>query len=849
MTRWTLCSASHASAVHEMIPPASGSSRSWEAHPAAQPAAAESAARERGTAIIENRVSGLIGALAAALGLTVLIGGWALDIERLTRLMPGQEAMKANTALCLVLVGAALWLICRAETIRGARIAAKILGAAGGAIGAATLAEYVTGHDLGIDQLLFADPGAVGVFPGRMASTTAISFVLFAFSVICIDARSKAMAMAGDSSALAAGFFGQVAFIGYLYGSKQFYALMGYTAMAPHTSAAIVALAIAVVLARTNGNLSRILLDAGIVGRTVRRLLMTTILTIVGLGQIRMMGENWGIYDTEFGLALFATSVITVLTSVLVFAAAALRRFELAERRALQIAKARGDQFMRLVANVPGGVFTRQADTTGTIRFTYLSPPINEIFGIDRTAALDDPKLLLDRIHSDDRAGFVASIAEAARKFANWSQEFRIIRPGGELRWLRSQAQPYRQASGEAAWDGIVIDITEHRRRDEQLHHAQKMEAVGQLTGGVAHDFNNLLTVILGNAEMLREALPADSRLKRLADMTARAAERGAELTRRLLAFSRKQALQPKLVDVCLLVRQMESLLRRALGEQVEIALVLAHDLWLTKIDPAQLEAAILNLAVNARDAMPDGGKLTIEVANVEIDADYASRNEGVAPGCYVMIAVSDTGTGMSPEVAVRAFDPFFTTKEVGKGSGLGLSMVYGFIKQSSGHVKVYSEPGHGTTVKLYLPRSTDAAPAEVPVARQRTVTGGRETILMVEDDDLVRAHVGGLLGELGYDVLVARNGPEALEALRRNPTVDLIFSDVVMPGGMNGRQLAEAARRHRPGLKVLYTSGYTDNAIVHNGMLDPGIELLSKPYTREALALRLRAVLDRSAA
>jgi|GEM_PF-2422126 len=803
--------------------------------------------RPAGSATIRNRVTGPIAALVAALGLAVLVGGWGFDIELLTRVVPGLESMKPDAALCFVLAGTTLWLLDHERLRHSANLLARALAIAAGAVGLATLVEYTTGLDLGIDQLLFADPKALGPHPGRMAPATAVSFVLFALSLLTLSLRapSRATLVAGDCAALAAGFLGQLTLLGYLYGASQFYEFAGFTAMALHTSAAVVALAVSIVLAHGRSPLSRILLDKGIVGRTTRRLLAVTILTILILSLLRMIGQSEGLYGTEFGLALFATSVITVLTSVLLWTAAALRRFESAERRALQMARLRGDQFGRLVANVPGAVFTRQMDASGNARFTYLSPQFNGIFGIDPAAALRDSNILFDRVHRDDRQALFASIVEATGTFVPWAREFRIVRPGGEVRWVRSQATPYRTATGETAWDGIVLDITEQKDRDEQLRQAQKMEAVGQLTGGVAHDFNNLLTVILGNAELLCEALSGDARLKRTAELVRIAAERSAELTKRLLAFSRKQALDPKVVDVGGLVRHMLPLLRSALGDQVEIALQLDPDLRKARIDPGQLEAAILNLAVNSRDAMPSGGKFTIEAVNAEIDRDYAKRNEGAIPGPYVMVAVSDTGTGMPLDVAARAFDPFFTTKEVGKGSGLGLSMVYGFIKQSNGHVKIYSEPGHGTTVKLYLPPSTGAGRAEAPAGGALIPSGGRETILMVEDDDLVRSHVESQLGALGYRVLAARDGPEALEVLRRNPDVDLLFTDIVMPGGMNGRRLAEEARRRCPALKVLFTSGYTDNAIVHHGNLDPGIELLSKPYTRERLATRLRAVLD----
>ncbi|MCW5774693.1 MAG: response regulator, partial [Rhodospirillaceae bacterium] len=382
---------------------------------------------------------------------------------------------------------------------------------------------------------------------------------------------------------------------------------------------------------------------------------------------------------------------------------------------------------------------------------------------------------------------------------------------------------------------------------DRQLRQAQKMEAIGQLTGGIAHDFNNLLTVILGNAEMLAESLGSNARLRGLAAMTVKAAERGAELTNRLLAFSRRQALDPKATDIDRLIAAMDGLLRRALGEQIEIELVRGGGLWKALVDPGQLESALLNLCINARDAMPSGGRLTIETANVHLDAAYAATQAELEPGQYVMVAVSDTGTGMDGATLERAVEPFFTTKDVGKGSGLGLSMVYGFVKQSKGHLRLYSESGHGTTVKLYLPRADAGEDAAEAPSEAATVPGtGR--ILLVEDNDLVRENAAAMLSGLGYVVVAVRNGPEALATLQSDSGFDLLFTDVVMPGGMNGRELADRATHLWPGLPVLFTSGYTENAIVHHGRLDRGVNLIQKPYRRQELAAKVRAALERGA-
>ena len=385
------------------------------------------------------------------------------------------------------------------------------------------------------------------------------------------------------------------------------------------------------------------------------------------------------------------------------------------------------------------------------------------------------------------------------------------------------------------------------RDREEALRQAQKMEVVGQLTGGVAHDFNNLLQVVVGNLEILQRNLPTDSgRLRRSADNAMNGARRAASLTQRLLAFSRRQPLDPRPLDPNKLVSDMSDLLHRTLGETILVETVFSAGLWRTEADANQLESAILNLAINARDAMPSGGKLTIETANTRIDEAYASVHAEVNPGQYVAICVSDTGCGMSRETLARVFEPFFTTKEPGKGTGLGLSMVYGFVKQSGGHVKIYSEVGEGSTVKIYLPRLIGVE-ADVTVDEPVAIPEGtrEETILVVEDDDSVRTYSVEILRELGYRVVEAHDGPSALRLLARQSHVDLLFTDVVLPGGITGAEVARDARELRPGLKVLFTTGYARDAIVHHGRLDAGVQLITKPFTYADLASKVRSVLD----
>jgi signal transduction histidine kinase len=396
--------------------------------------------------------------------------------------------------------------------------------------------------------------------------------------------------------------------------------------------------------------------------------------------------------------------------------------------------------------------------------------------------------------------------------------------------------------------EAMVRRFQEMEATETRVRQAQKMEAIGQLTGGVAHDFNNILTVITGSIEMLSDGVKDRPLLAQITSMIGAAAARGADLTQRLLAFARQQPLRPRSTDINALVVETASLLRPTLGVQIEIESMLAHDAAPALIDSSQLSTAILNLALNARDAMPDGGKLTLETKNVVLDADYAAMNNDVEPGNYVMIAVSDTGEGIPGVLLDKVFEPFFTTKGLGKGSGLGLSMVYGFVKQSNGHIKIYSEQGHGTTVKLYLPQATGTpdTDADAPLAEAGITESwrGDETILIVEDDVLVREYVVTQIRRLGYRALTAGNAAEALAIIDGPDPIDLLFTDVIMPGGMNGRQLATEAVRRRPDLKVLYTSGYTENAIVHHGRLDAGVQLLPKPYLSADLARGIRTAL-----
>ncbi|RYD90783.1 MAG: response regulator, partial [Sphingomonadales bacterium] len=397
----------------------------------------------------------------------------------------------------------------------------------------------------------------------------------------------------------------------------------------------------------------------------------------------------------------------------------------------------------------------------------------------------------------------------------------------------------------ERVYHCVGRDMSDYHALEAQAQLAQRMEAIGQLTGGVAHDFNNLLTIVIGSSETIA-AQSTQPELRKLADLILQAAKQGADLTRHLLAYSRRQELAPRAFDVSDLLDGIVPLVRRAVGAGLEFAVESSTRLGSAFADPTQTQAAILNLCLNARDAMPNGGKLSLGAANITLSAEEARRHPDARAGAYVAIHVSDTGTGIAPDVRDRVFEPFFTTKEVGKGSGLGLSMVYGFVRQSDGFVELESEPGRGSTFTLYLPATDgtqrDAGPSAAP---RDAIAGGSEKVLVVEDNDMVRDHARGEFERLGYEVVVASTGPEALAILEADDGIDLLFTDIVMPGGMNGRELGEKAAARAPGLRVLYTSGFSRDALTQDGRLVDGVSLLSKPYSKQELADKVRAVLD----
>jgi PAS domain S-box-containing protein len=469
------------------------------------------------------------------------------------------------------------------------------------------------------------------------------------------------------------------------------------------------------------------------------------------------------------------------------------------------------------------------------------------IFGRDRSAGISNAEFLR-QVPADDHAMIHDAMRRSVTEGSAYDVEHRAIKPDGGEIIVHDIGELVRDpATGKPLkLVGTVQDVTAVKRTEEVLRQAQKMEAVGQLTGGIAHDFNNLLMVVGGNLEMLAEGLaPDQQRLHRFATAALEAVMRGGQLTQRLLAFARRQKLRSEPTDLNRLIGNLVPLLHRTLGEQVTVETALASEVWLSITDGSQVENAVLNLAVNARDAMPDGGRLIIRTENLHVDRVQAADSGGLPPGDYVRISVSDNGQGMPAEIRQRVFEPFFTTKEVGRGTGLGLSMVYGFVKQSGGHVAIESEVGRGTAVHILLPRVSAVAQA-VEQGSPSSLPRGHERVLVVEDEDLVRSTVRTMLESLGYDISEAAEGRQALAMYSAGPVYDLVLTDMVMPGGISGWDLAQAIWRDRPQQRFLFSTGYSDNPIIRQANLDERVQVLPKPYSKRVLATAMRAAIDR---
>ncbi|HMA49429.1 MAG TPA: PAS domain-containing protein, partial [Magnetospirillaceae bacterium] len=503
------------------------------------------------------------------------------------------------------------------------------------------------------------------------------------------------------------------------------------------------------------------------------------------------------------------------------------------------------ENFARLALSAVSGVGVWTYDAISD-RFVC-DEAIAKLCGLDPAAAAAGLSAadFLANVHPDDRAPLSARIAEGLKRAGDIEVEYRLVHTDGSVHWILSRGHTYFENGEPVRHTGVGVDTTHLRQLEEQLRQSQKMDAIGQLTGGIAHDFNNMLTGISTSLEMIQRRMAAGRTdgIERLLDTASSAAQRAACLTHRLLAFARRQALDTKSHDIATLIREMEDMLHRTLGEGVRLKTYFAPDLWCGSTDANQFENALLNLAINARDAMPKGGELTIEARNARLDEAYAKKRSDVTPGDYIAVAVSDTGVGMSAAVIAKAFDPFFTTKPMGQGTGLGLSVIYGFAKQTGGHVRIHSKPGQGTTVTLYVARASPVQEAAPPPAPGPAPNGEGEAILLVEDDPSVRVLIGEILQDIGYRYVETDSALSAIRIIESDAVIDLLLSDVGLPV-MNGRELAERARIYRPGLKVLFVTGYAENALLRSEFLAPGMDMITKPFGMVDLANKIRALI-----
>ncbi len=789
-------------------------------------------------------------------GAVLLLGGvvtaaWALDIRWLKSVLPGLATMKANTALGFLLAGGALRLTRQDRASRRALWLGGCAALAVALLGLATLGEYAFGWPAGLDQLLFVDPGG-GRFPGRMSPLTASCFLAGGGAVLLLPSRRRAWAC--QLLALAAGTAAGVALVGYLYSLQGLYGISSYTSMAIHTATGFVALSAALLAARPRSALMAVVTADGPGGMLARRLLPTAIAAPVALGWLWLAGERAGLYGTELGLAIVVISTIAVLAALIWQNARSLTRLEAVRLGAARSLALRASHLRGVLDSALDAVIS--IDAGGVISFWNRSAETMFGWSAGEAVGRDLADLILPAHHREaHRRGLAHLAATGEGPILGRRLELSGVRRDGSEFPLALRVTAL--ATGETwSFNAFIADLTARQeaaaalaQSEEQLRQAQRLDAIGLLAGGVAHDFNNLLGVITGYAELAATQLPPDlGRVRQYVEEIRRAGERAAALTSQLLAFSRKQLLQPRVTDLNAIVLDVEKLLRRLIGEDIDLVTIAQPGLDRVRVDPPQIEQVILNLAINARDAMPRGGKLTLETANVLLDEEYVRLHREAKPGPHVMLAVSDTGYGMDMHTQARIFEPFFSTKGPGKGTGLGLATVYGIVKQSDGSIWVYSEPGQGTTFKVYLPRAEAAAgdldarieaPAPPPPR-------GWETVLVVEDEETLRDIVREGLTAAGYAVLEARHAGEALRVCdqHRDP-IHLLITDTVMPG-LGGRELAQRVKTHRPEIKVLYMSGYTDDTVVRHGVLTEQVAFLQKPFSLDSLARKVRAELDR---
>jgi two-component system, cell cycle sensor histidine kinase and response regulator CckA len=774
-----------------------------------------------------------------ALGLVVFLG-WVDSIGFLLTVLPGRVTMKANTALGFICAGVALLLLSRPVRTTTSRAVGMFASLVVIGVGFLTLVEYIFPRTPNIDQLFFGGY-LQHPYPGRMTQITALNFTLSGCSLFLLSASEK-QARWPQLLSLLSGFGATLAIIGYLYGVPALYGSVQYTSMALHTGIGFLILSAAILHSRPGLSIMQVVSADNAGGWLARRILPAAVIVPICLGAVYVHNS---LPDSARPLAFSCLIVAQVVFFVLLVWTLSFLLNNIDARKitaeiALQQAEQLHEQRYRtMFEEAIIGVF--QSTPQGT--FLSVNPAMACMLGYEspdemmRSITDIGHQLYADAHRRDE---FVALMEEhgAVRDF-----ECQLYRRDATSIWTCANVRAVREHGITVRYEGTIADITLRKLLEEQLAQSQKMEAVGRLAGGVAHDFNNAIGVIIGYTALLRERLAPDQRAVQYSEQISKAGHHAASLTRQLLAFSRKQVLQPAVLQLNAVVMETEKMLRCLIGEDIDLTVNLAIDLGYIKADRGQIEQVLMNLAVNARDAMPQGGKLVIETLNSQLDATAVAQRPCARPGDYVVLSISDTGCGMDTETQAHIFEPFFTTKPLGKGTGLGLSTVYGIVTQNSGFIWVYSDLGKGARFKIFFPRTDRVITGQM--AEPSAITGGSETILLVEDDDCMRELTCHCLESSGYRVLAAANGEQAIQAAGDEyGPIHLLLTDVVMPG-LSGRQLATSLAAYRPETKVLYMSGYTADLVADHGVLEPSISVLEKPFTKENLLRLVRGLLD----
>lgn len=781
-----------------------------------------------------RRITSVAGTVTIAIGCIALLG-WLLSTPILTTFLPGLATMKANTALGIVLIGSAL-----VATAGAARSLwpARLLAAGAVALGGATAAEYLTGRSLGIDEVLFRDPGG-GPFPGRMSPATALAFV--SAGVAILGGTSRRWSGIGLTAGVAMLGLALVALVGYLFDVGDLYRFGPFASVSLPTAAALAVAAVGILAARPEGPVRRTF-AAGPGGELIRRLLPATIVFPIGLGLLVLSGSRAGLFGPALGIGLLVIGLVGTLMLLVYRAARALDGADSARRRVEHEARRSAERERIVAVAVADAIVT--IDAHSTIR--YANPAAARIFEYPPDSLVGRPLTVLmpERMHALHRAG-LRRYMESGVRHISWD--------GAELTGVRSSGEEFpidvsfaESSDGpERTFTGIIRDVSARKRLETQLVQAQRLESVGRLAGGVAHDFNNILTAMLGFNQLVLDNLPEDDPLRPDVLAIRDGGERASALVRQLLAFSRRQVLRPEVVSPAEVVEGIVPMIERLIGSHIEIVLG-RMDPSAVHADRGQLEQVIVNLAVNARDAMPNGGRLTIEVTPRELSSLPPGMAPYLAPGPYVQLAVSDNGAGMDEVTRTHLFEPFFTTKGEGIGTGLGLATVYGIVQQSGGHIDVYSEPGLGSTFRILLPQAASDVAAAQPggAVERRVASGSGERILVVEDEALIRDLIRKVLVRDGYVVTLADDAAAAMERLAA-ATFDLVLSDVVMPG-RTGLDLAREIHERWQDLPVILMSGYSAEALGDFVVGGRPPALVEKPFSPESLLEAVEAALGR---